>query len=120
MKLFACLFAATAFLAACDSGSIAAATRDVDAASYGEDWPFSVSEAELSCPNRYPALTANGVTYGLTMGGTMQGLADIKPIRLVRPDLADRFGDAAAEMGAPLPLVNMDAVVEMALELCYD
>lgn len=120
MKLFACLTLAVILISGCDSALVSGATASIDAESWGEDWPFSVTKAELSCPNRYPALTVNGVTYGLTMGGTMQGLADIKPIRLVRPDLAERFGEQAAQMGAPLPLVNMDAVVEMALELCSD
>ncbi len=120
MKLFVCLTVSVILISGCDSALVSAATASIDAASWGEDWPFSVTEAELSCPDRYPALTANGVTYGLTMGGTMNGLADIRKIRVFRPNLAERFGDAAAEMGTPLPLVNMDAVVEMALALCDD
>lgn len=120
MRLLTGTLMVVAALAACDSGPSVAGTVGISAEAYGEAWPFSVAEAELSCPDRYPALTAAGITYGLTMGGQMKGLANIGPIRNIRPDLAEKFGERAAEMGAPLPLMNMDAIVEMALGLCDD
>lgn len=87
---------------------------------YSGIWPFTVAEGEIDCVDLYPVFRSGDATYGLTLGAIAEGHADIAEIRRVRPDLAERFGEAAADMGVPLPLVNMDVILERALALCDD
>jgi hypothetical protein len=72
----------------------------------GKDYPFTVSEGDLSCRNNLVLFTANGETYAVN--GTARSSRRYKPIDEI-------WAEHESIKGAK---IDLSKVIEMGLELC--
>lgn len=85
---------------------MASNSRRISKQEMGEDYPFTVSEGELTCRNKTVLFTADGETYAVN--STARSSRRYKPIDEI---WAEDPNDEGAK-------IDLDKVIEMGLELC--